>query len=214
MAQMTAGRAVVESLIAQGVDTVFGIISIHTLYIYDALRDAVDDGRIRFVGARHEHALAFMADGYARATGKPGVMLTSGGPGAADSVGALGESYHSSIPLLQITAEIENEWVGRGLGVTHEAKDQMRMFESVTGWQRLVRTPADISNAIAEGFEHLRTHHPRPAVLAIPNDLLSVENDYEIIPLRNSNAPAPDTSALAEAVRLLANARRPVIIAG
>ncbi|MEX2598435.1 MAG: thiamine pyrophosphate-binding protein, partial [Dehalococcoidia bacterium] len=190
MAKMTAGRAVVESLIAQGVDTVFGIISIHTLYIYDALRDAVDEGRIRFVGARHEHALGFMADGYARATGKPGVMLTSGGPGAADSVGALGESYHSSIPLLQITAEIENEWVGQGLGVTHEAKDQLGMFASVADWRRLVREPGGISNAIAEAFEHLRTHHPRPGVLAIPNDLLALEDDFEIIPSRNGPPPS------------------------
>ena len=214
MATMTTGRAVVEALIAQGVDTVFGIISVHTLHIYDALREAVDNGRMRFVGARHEHALGFMADGYARATGKPGVLLTSGGPGAADSVGAMGESYHSSVPLLQITADIESEWLGQGLGVTHEAVDQMAMFAPVTGWRALAQTPLDVPAQIATAFDHLRTQHPRPAVLAIPTDYLGQEADFEIIPAREPAFPTPDAAALKAAARIVHNAKRPLIIAG
>jgi acetolactate synthase-1/2/3 large subunit len=214
MAKMTAGRAVVEALIAQGVDTVFGIISVHMLHIYDALREAVDEGRIRFVGARHEHALGFMADGYARATGKPGVMLTSGGPGAADSIGAMGESYHSSVPLLQITAEIESEWLGQGLGVTHEAVDQMAMFAPVTGWRALAESPQGVPNKIAEAFDHLRSQHPRPAVLAIPTDYLGQVADFEIIPSRAPSFPTPDPDALAAAAAIVRDAKRPLIIAG
>ena len=214
MAKMTAGKAIVESLIAQGVDTVFGIISVHTLHIYDALRDAVTDGRLRFVGARHEHALTFMADGYARATGKPGVMLTSSGPGAADSVGAMGESYHSSVPLLQITTEIESEWVGQGRGVTHEAIDQMSMFASVADWRGIAASPQDVPNQIADAFDHLRSHHPRPAVLAVPTDYLSVEADMEIVPAREPSIPKPDAAALASAAQMLRGAARPIIIAG
>jgi thiamine pyrophosphate-dependent acetolactate synthase large subunit-like protein len=214
MAKMTAGRAVVEALIAQGVDTVFGIISIHTLHIYDALREAVDEGHIRFVGARHEHALGFMADGYARATGKPGVMITSGGPGAADSIGAMGESYHSSVPILQITAEIESEWLGQGRGVTHEAVDQMAMFAPVTGWSALAESPQDVPNKIAAAFDHLRTQHPRPAVLAIPTDYLGQEADFEIIPVREPTFATPGASALAAAAAIVRDAKRPLIIAG
>ena len=214
MAKMTAGRAVVESLVAQGVDTVFGIISIHTLHLYDALREAADAGRIRFVGARHEHALGCMADGYARVTGKPGVMLTSSGPGAADSMGALGESYHSSIPLLHITTEIESEWLGKGHGLTHEAKDQMGMLASVTGWQAVAPTVHDVPDLIADAFDHLRSEHPRPAVLAVPTDYLGAEADFEIAPARVRARRVPDAEALASAARLIAGAERPAILAG
>jgi acetolactate synthase-1/2/3 large subunit len=214
MTKMTAGRAVVEALIAQGVDTVFGIISIHTLHVYDALRDAEEAGRIRFVGARHEHALGFMADGYARVTGKPGVMLTSGGPGAADSVGAMGESYHSSVPLLQITAEIESEWVSSGRGVTHEAKNQMTMFESVTGWRAVASSPQDVPNQIAAAFDHLRSEHPRPAVLAVPTDYFAKNADMEIMPARAPRTANPDHALLEQAAKLLSGAKRPMIIAG
>jgi acetolactate synthase-1/2/3 large subunit len=214
MSKMTGGKAVVESLIAQGVDTVFGIISIHTLYIYDALREAVAAGRIRFIGARHEHALGCMADGYARVTGKPGVMLTSSGPGAADSIGALGESYHSSIPLLQITTEIESEWLGQGRGVTHEATRQLDMFASVTGWRSIAPSLSEIPNQIAEAFDHLATQHPRPAVLAIPTDWLESDADFEIIPSREHAGALPDAGALREAAAMLAGAQRPLIIAG
>jgi thiamine pyrophosphate-dependent acetolactate synthase large subunit-like protein len=214
MARMSAGRAVVESLIAQGVDTVFGIISVHTLDIYDALRDAVEDGRLRFIGARHEHALACMADGYARITGRPGVMLTSSGPGAADAVGALGEAYHSSVPLFHLTTEIEAEHVHSGRGVTHEAADQLGMYASITGWRAAAASAGELPGRIAEAFSHLRTSHPRPALLTVPTDLLAVEDDYEIIPARPPHPPHPRPGSIEQAAALLAGAQRPLIIAG
>jgi acetolactate synthase-1/2/3 large subunit len=214
MSKMTGGQAVVESLIAQGITTVFGIISIHTLSLYDALREAVSDGRMKFIGGRHEHAVSFMADGYARATGKPGVVLTSSGPGASDSVGAIGESYHSSIPVLQITTEVEQDNIQSGKGVLHEAKDQAGMFTSITGWQGLAKGVGDIPNHIAEAMENMRTKHPRPGVLHIPTDLLGMEADVEIIPERDIPRATADPSAIEKAVGLLANATRPAIIVG
>jgi len=214
MATMTGGRAVVEALIAQGVTTVFGIISVHNLHIFDALRGAEEQGRIRFVGGRHEHALAFMADGYARATGKPGVLVTSSGPGAADSVGGLGESFHSSIPILHVTTDIERDLVGKGKGSTHEAREQLRMFESVAGWTSLAASVADIPHQIAAAMNHLRTAHPRPAVVAVPTDLLAATADVEIIPPREAAPARASDTALAEAARLLAHAERPLVWAG
>ena len=79
-----------------------------------------------------------MADGYARATGKPGVLITSTGPGAADSIGAMGEAYFSGSPLLQVTTNVESEFIGKGRNTTHEVKDQLRMFEAVTDWNAMV----------------------------------------------------------------------------
>ncbi len=211
---MTGGRAVVESLIAQGVDTVFGIVSVHNLHIFDALKDAVDDGRLRFVGARHEHAAGCMADGYARATGRPGVYITSSGPGAADSMGAMGESYHSSVPVLQVTTEIETEWLGRGRGATHEAKDQLAMFGAVADFRAMPLSVEEVPNQIAAAFEHMRTHHPRPSVVAIPTDLLGRGADAEVVPRREPTRRTAEPAAIAEAVALLSRAAHPIVWVG
>ena len=96
MAKMTGGKAVLESLKTHGVDTLFGIISVHNLDLYDALFDQQDS--FRYIGGRMELGCGFMADGYSRVSGKPGVVITSTGPGAADSIGAMGEAYHFRLP--------------------------------------------------------------------------------------------------------------------
>ena len=208
---MAGGQAVVESLISQGVDTVFGIISIHTVHIYDALKDAVEEGRIRFIGGRHEHALVCMADGFTRASGRPGVLLTSTGPGAADSVGAMGESYHSSVPVLQITTEVDQDWINKGKGLTHDAKDQLTMFASVADWRSLADGVEAIPDHIAGALEHQRTHHPRPAVVTIPTDLLAQEADVELPPRRELERPKADASKAAQAAQMLKDAKRPLL---
>ena len=136
MARMTGGSAVLEALRAQEVDVLFGIISVHNLDLYDALYDIQDS--IRYVGGRLELGCGYMADGYARASGKPGVFVTSTGPGAADSLGALGEAYHSGSPVLEITTNVERDFINSGRGATHEPKDQLGMFRSVTDWNSLV----------------------------------------------------------------------------
>ena len=112
MARLTGGQAIVESLKVQNVDTVFGIISIHTLDLFDALFDNQDG--VQFIGGRLELGCCYMADGYSRATGKPGVLLTSTGPGAADSMGAMGEAYFCSSSVLQITTNVAQEFIGSG----------------------------------------------------------------------------------------------------
>ena len=117
MPSITGGKVIVDCLKAHNVDTVFGIISTHTMHIYDALYDERES--IQFIGGRHEHAVGFMADGYSRATGKPGVFLTSGGPGAADSIGSMGEAYQASSSLLQITTNIEKDLIDKGKGSLH-----------------------------------------------------------------------------------------------
>ena len=120
MARMTGGRAVLESLKAQGVDLLFGIISVHNLDLYDALYD--DQDSIRYVGGRLELACGYMADGYARASGRQGVFVTSTGPGAAGSMGSLGEAYHSGSPVLEITTNVEREFINSGRGADPRAQ--------------------------------------------------------------------------------------------
>ena len=212
MAKITGGQAVVESLKAQGVDTVFGIISVHTLDLYDALFDSQDS--LRFIGGRHEHGCGFMADGYARATGKPGVLLTSTGPGAADSMGAMGEAYFSSSPVLEITTNVEKEFLNEGRLSTHEAKDQAGMFQAVTDWNAIIQQVESIPDHMVEAFQRFRTRRPRPIALEIPTDLLGQQAEVEVLGSRTPETPQGDPVMVERALDTLMRAKRPVIFVG
>ncbi len=212
MAKMTGGRAVVASLKAQRVDTVLGIISIHTLELFDALYDNQDS--LRFIGGRHERASGFMADGYSRATGKPGVLITSAGPGAADSVGALGEAYFSGSAVLEITTNVELDFVDGGRLPTHEPKDQLGMFRSVTDWNAMIRQVESIPDHLGEAFQRFQTKRPRPVQLEIPFDLLGREADVEVLGPRPPETAQGDPAMVEKALQTLLQARRPVIFVG
>lgn len=212
MPSVTGGKAIVECLKLHGVDTVFGIISTHTMYIYDALYDEKET--IQFIGGRHEHAVGFMADGYSRATGKPGVFFTSGGPGAADSVGSMGEAYQASSSILQITTNIERDLIDKGKGSLHETKDQLGMFKSVTGWNALIKDLSEIPTHIDKAFWSFETHRPRPIELEIPTDLLSVTADLTIVDPIPVQPMDIDLTAISKAAEALTNARRPALLVG
>ena len=212
MARMTGGRALVESLKAHEADLLFGIISVHNLDFFDSLYDSQDG--IRYVGGRLELGCGYMADGYARASGRPGVLITSTGPGAADSMGAMGEAYHSGSPVLQITTNVEVEFLNSNKGVTHEPKDQLGMFRSVTDWNALVTDVESIPDHVQEAFQRFQTHRPRPIELEIATDLLGQEADVEVIPPREVSVPQGDPAMIERAVEALTKARRPVIWVG
>ena len=212
MAKMTGGQAVVESLKRQGVDTVFGIISVHTLDLYDALFDSQDS--LRFIGGRHELGCGFMADGYARATGKPGVLFTSTGPGAADSAGAIGEAYFSSSPVLEITTNVELDFLDEGRLTTHETKDQPGMFRAITDWNAMIRQVESIPDHLVEAFQRFQTRRPRPIELEIPTDLLGQQAEVEVLGPRTPDTPHGDPAMVARGLETLLQARRPVIYVG
>ena len=212
MPEMTGGQAVVASLQAQGVDTVFGIISVHTLDLFDALFDRQD--AVRFIGGRLELGCGYMADGYARATGKPGVLLTSTGPGAADSVGAMGEAYFSASSILQVTTNVEAEFVGSGRMATHETKDQLGMFAAVTDWNARIGQIESIPDHFVEAFVRFGERRPRPIELEVPTDLLGQSADVEMLRPREPEVPQGDPAQVERAWQLLRNAKRPVIFLG
>ena len=212
MARMTGGQAVVESLKRQGVDTVFGIISVHTLDLYDALFDSQES--LRFIGGRHELGCGFMADGYARATGKPGVLFTSTGPGAADSVGAIGEAYFSSSPVLEITTNVELDFLDAGRLTTHETKDQPGMFRAITGWNAMIRQVESIPDHLVEAFQRFQTRRPRPIELEIPTDLLGQQAEVEVLEPRTPDIPQGDPAMVERGLETLLRAKRPVIFVG
>ena len=212
MANRTVGEALVERLSLHGVDHLFGIISIHNLDIFDALYRHQD--RVRHIGGRSELGCGFMADGYARSSARPGVLVSSTGPGAANSMHAVGEAYHSSSPLLHLTTTVARGEREQGLGLIHEPKKQFRMLRSVTGHARRVEDPADLAPAVDEAFIALSTGRRRPAVLQFPNDLLGTPcgPGGSLSPL--TEPPGASEDELEQIVSALRRAERPLIWAG
>ena len=212
MPKLTGGQTVIESLKAQGVDTVFGIISIHNLDLFDSLFGSQDS--MRFIGGRLELGCGFTADGYARATGKPGVLFTSTGPGAADSVGAIGEAYFSGSPILEITTNVEQQFLDSGKLATHETKDQLGMFETVTDWNARIPQVESIPDNITEAFDRFQTRRPRPIELEITTDLLGTEADVEMLTARQPDIPQGNPNQVEKALQMLLKAKRPAILVG
>src|SRR4051794_14195172 len=163
--RVRGGAAVVRSLEAHGVDAVFGIPGVHNLEIYDALYDAPG---IRNILARHEQGAGFMADGYARATGKPGVALIVTGPGVTNVATPVGEAFADSSRLLVIATNLERRYLDSLQGNLHEITDQMGIMRPLVKWARRVMHPDEIAEAVAEAFYQLQTGRPRPVYLELP----------------------------------------------
>ncbi len=169
MDEIKGGQLLVEALQAEGVDTVFGLIGSHVTEVYDAMRGAPD---IRHIDVRHEQAAAYMADGYARATGRPGVCVVTAGPGATNTLTATATAFADSSPILNIAGQVPSDVLGLGKGVFHECPDQLGIFRPVTGWRGRPREITEIPRLVHAAFRALRHRRPRPAYLEIPCDLL------------------------------------------
>ena len=212
MANMTGGKAVIDSLIAQGADTAFGVISIHMMAVYDAIYDVQD--QFRFISARHEQAAVYEADGYARATGKPGICFTSTGPGAANTLGAMGEAWSASSPVLQVTSNIALDMINQGKGVLHEPRNQQQMFESVTRWTAQPHTHQEISQTMLDAFTRFKTERPGPIEIEVPTDILHSSAEVEVLAERNEPKMGGNPNTIEQAAELLANSKRVVIWVG
>ena len=209
--RMTGGEAVVRSLAAHHVDTVFGIPGTHNLAIYEALRQT--DG-IRHILARHEQGAAFMADGYARASGQVGVCVSTTGPAALNTLASLGTAYSDSSPVLCIASQIPAAGIGLDKGFLHECHDQLGSFAPVTKWRARADTVAAIPEVLREAFAQMQTGRPRPTAVEIPCDTLDASDDVAITVAATAPRLTPDAEQVEEAAQLLRAARRPVIWAG
>jgi acetolactate synthase-1/2/3 large subunit len=212
MPRLTGGQALVESLKREGVDTVFGLPGIQLDWAFDALYAERDT--IKVVHTRHEQATAYMADGYARTTGKVGSYIVVPGPGVLNTTGALSTAYSVNSPVLCITGQIQSDLIGISRGMLHEVDDQLGMLRHVTKWAARAMTPNEVPIVVHEAFRQLRSGRPRPVEIEIPPDVLQREDDVE---LRQPLAPdksAGDPALLERAAALLGKAERPLIVAG
>ncbi len=205
----SGAQAIVSILQAYGVEVVFGIPSIHNLPLYEALRRTP---AIRHILCRQETTAGHMADGYARATNRLGVLVTSTGPGTGYAVPAVQEAWGSNSPLLIITTNIPGNKIGAGTGALHELDHQDRLFGDITKDRFAVRSPDRLAAAVHAATRAVFSGRPGPVYLEIPTDLLRAP-----APNDGGDPPHPaetQSGDLEEAVSLLENARQPLVIAG
>jgi thiamine pyrophosphate-dependent acetolactate synthase large subunit-like protein len=207
----TGGEWIVDALRAEGVRHVFGIPGVHNLAIYDAL---IRQSEITHVLARHEAGAAFMADGYARASGAPGVVVVTTGPGATNALTPLVESYAGSMPVVVVMSDVASPLVGRDIGALHEVPNQIDCFKPVTRWAEAVTEAAAVPATVHGAFDLLRTGRPGPVAISIPNDFLTARFDAEPGGGGHGRRPPCHVDAIGEAVRLLSKASRPLLIVG
>jgi len=210
---LTGADAAVAALEDAGVDVAFGLPGVHNLSLWRALGTS----GIRLVGVRHEQTAAYAADGYARATGRVGVALTTTGPGAANTLGAVGEAWASRQPILVIATDIPTTARRPGVwrGVLHEATDQAAMFAPVVKKTFKVRSARELGPTVSEAIRTALAPPARPVYVEVPTDLL----DHEAAGHAAARPPAevrrrPDEGPLSQAAEALAHARRPLIWAG
>jgi 5-guanidino-2-oxopentanoate decarboxylase len=206
----TGGHAVVAQLKAYGVDTVFGIPGVHTLELY---RGLAEHG-IRHIGVRHEQGAGFMADGYARASGRPGVCCLITGPGLMNAATAIGQAYSDSMPMLVLASVNATSELGKGRGRLHEITDQNAAIAPLTGFARTIRGAQELPQAVADAFGMFETGRPRPVVLEFPLDVLATPTEIAPLAPKHGRRPVANASDLDRAASLIDGADRPVLILG
>lgn len=208
---ISTGEAVIRLLADYGVDTLFGIPGVHTLEFYRGLGDGTP---IRHIQARNELGAGFMADGYARSSGKPGVCLVISGPGVTNAATALGQACADSIPLLLISAEAHSQTLGKGHGALHEVSDLNAVTRPLCAFSECAGKPEDIPLLLARAFELFASARPRPVHISIPIDVLATHIEYDWKPVAPSPRPTLAQADLEEHSRLLEEAENPFILVG
>lgn len=205
----TVGERLVEGLAARGVEVIFGIPGVHTVELYRGLSGS----SVRHVTARHEQGCVFMADGYARVSGKPGVACVITGPGLLNALTAMGQARADSIPLLVISGVNRRESLGKGLGLLHELPDQQAMVAPLCHTER-IEDPSQVGPALDRAFAAMTGARPAPAHIEVPTDVMPMP--CPALPVPAAPAATQDIPAdlLAAAGRRLAAAKAPVILAG
>jgi acetolactate synthase-1/2/3 large subunit len=204
----SCGEALVGLLERAGVTTVFGIPGVHTLELYRG----IGASGLRHVAPRHEQGAGFMADGYARVTGRPGVCVLIGGPGLTNAITPIAQAYHDSIPVLVVSGAVPA--AERDLGEIHDLPDQQALLETVTAFSHTVTDPSELGEVMHRAFEVFDSSRPRPVHIALPLDVIKQPADVDDWSPRAPAPPIADPGGIARAASLLAAAHRPLVLLG
>ncbi len=207
----TCGEFLVRQLQAWGVDTVFGIPGVHTIELYRGLPDS----GIRHVTPRHEQGAGFMADGYARVSGKPGVCFIITGPGMTNILTAMGQAYADSIPMLVISSVNERARLGQGNGYLHELPNQRAMVAGVSAFSHTLMSVDELPAVLLRAFAVFDSQRPRPVHIELPLDIITETADHlALLPRQVIARPSPDLLVIQAAAERLRAARRPLLLLG
>jgi len=206
----SCGEALVELLEANGTTTVFGIPGVHTLEIYRGLTAS----SIRHVTPRHEQGAGFMADGWARVSGQPGVCVLISGPGLTNAITPIAQAYHDSIPLLVISGALPADT--HGLGEIHDLPDQQALLDQVTAFSHTITDPEELPEVLGRAFDVFESSRPRPVHIGLPTDVsrLPADGVGARALVRRAQAPVADAVAVRDAAQRLVDAQRPLILLG
>ena len=208
--KLCVGEATIKLLEQYGVDTVFGIPGVHTLDFCRGLNIST----IRHVQARNEQGAGFMADGYARASGRPGVALVISGPGVTNALTALGQAYADSIPMLLLSADAASDTLGKGRGLLHEVPCLTDTTAPLTSLSATAMTPDEVPELIGRAFSIFASERPRPVHIAIPIDVLAMPVDSNWRAVTLPERPAASRKNIEAACRMLRDAKQPMICVG
>ncbi|HKD27577.1 MAG TPA: thiamine pyrophosphate-binding protein [Xanthobacteraceae bacterium] len=212
--QLTGGQALARQLVREGITDVFGIPGVQLDWAVDGLREV--SNRIRYVVTRHEQAASYMADGYARTTGRVGACMVVPGPGLLNAMAGLATAYACNSRVLAIVGNIHSPAIGKGYGLLHEVRNQSAILGCVTKWQAQAGKPADVPTLVRAAVKELWRGRPQPVGLEIAPDVLSTRADVTLIdpPAHEDGAKRPDPATIEKAAQLIAMSRFPVIYAG
>jgi acetolactate synthase I/II/III large subunit len=213
LSEMSAADAIVDSLVANGVDTVFGLPGAQMYALFDAIQRR--GNKIRMVGARHEQGIAYMAFGYARSSGRLGVFSPVPGPGVLNATAALCTAYGTCSPMLCLTGEVPSQFKGQGRGHLHELPDQLGILERLTRYAAHIEAPAEVPRRMREAIGAALSGRQGPAALSICWDTLGKKGEVSPPAAPEISVPASaDADQVAACVRLIIAAKQPMIFTG
>lgn len=211
MSIMTGGEAIVQGLVAHGVDTVFGLPGAQIYGLFDGFAKA----QLKVIGARHEQACGYMAFGYARASGKPGVFSVVPGPGVLNASAALLTAFGCNEPVMCLTGQVPSAYLGKGRGHLHEMPDQLATLRSFIKWAERIEYPGNAPALVARAFQEMMSGRRGPVALEMPWDVFTQATEtgaaQKLDPIA---APAPDPDRVAAAAKLITASKRPMIFVG
>lgn len=208
---MSGGEALARQLRAEGVEVIFGLPGDQLMAALDALYDVPE---IRYIVTRHEQATTYMADAYARISGRPGVAMVVPGVGVYNAGAGLATAYACSSPVLLLAGQVNRAGIGNDLGLLHDVHDQLDLVRPITKWATRVLEAGQIPDAVRTGFRHMLTGRTRPVEIEIPPEAFVEMTAAEVVPPVSVEPLVPSETALSAAAAMLASASAPLIVAG
>jgi acetolactate synthase I/II/III large subunit len=207
----SGGEAIVSGLVAHGVDTVFGLPGAQIYGLFDAFHQA----QLKVIGARHEQACGYMAFGYARSTGRPGVFSVVPGPGVLNASAALLTAFGGNEPVLCLTGQVPTAFLGKGRGHLHEMPDQLATLRTFVKWADRIEYPANAPALVARAFQEMLSGRRGPASLEMPWDVFTQKVEVGAAEVFDRfPAPQPDPDRIKSAASLIAASKSPMIFVG